>query len=71
MTEFLRQEQHMAEKGRVCPGCGRKDTMEFWKRKGFTLALDGTRSENMVRIKPTCSHCHRVYPNGTAFKEIR
>jgi len=70
MTE-LRQEQHIVDKGRICPNCGKKDTIIYWKRKGHNLDLYGNKIDNMVRIKPTCTACKKTFSKGTLFKIVR
>lgn len=65
----FRQEGHIAEKGKICPNCG-KDTIIYWKKKGNDMDLYGNRIDNMVRIKPTCERCKKVFSKGL-FRKVR
>lgn len=67
----IRQEQHIVEKGRICPNCESKDTIIFWKKEGSNRDLYGNKIDNMKRIKPTCEKCGMVFSKGTLFRQIR
>jgi DNA-directed RNA polymerase subunit RPC12/RpoP len=71
MDETLRQEQHIAEKGIYCPNCGHKDSIIYWKEEGSNINLLGKKINNMIRIKPTCSQCGKVFSKGTMFPRHR
>jgi uncharacterized protein with PIN domain len=67
----IRQEQHTAEKGAICPNCGAKDSIAYWETKGSNTDLLGRKIDNMERIKPTCRKCNKVFSKGTMFRKVR
>jgi hypothetical protein len=67
-----RESFHTAEKQRVCPGCGARDTIVFWRPGPRQYDLMGNVTRPLVRLNMSrCSRCFRSFPRGTKFEETR
>ena len=69
MTE-LRTEQHISERGEICPNCGAKDSIVYQK-EGTQSTLSGHEVPAWRKQKPKCSRCGSSFSKGTYFKRMR
>ena len=71
MTESIRQESHIAEKGDICPKCGTKDSIIHQKENGTQRTLTDEKIKTWNSVLPHCCRCGAKFSKGTLFRKVR
>lgn len=72
MEPRMKESHHIAEKKRICPGCGAEDSIIYSKIDGKQSDLFGNSGKVWSTLKwPTCRKCRKRFPRDWKFEERR